>query len=222
MKKRFYTLGICIALFVGCSPGDPISSVLFVSPQLEGAEELQRLPKRLLGQYWSKRDSSQLSIYPDAIYSSKQYQWKVPVMELDSTCILIGDSIIRDKESKADLPVKRLGDTLYWTFDKADTLFKLDENHILKRYKAIWILNSRQEEGWLLTKLEKKNKQLTWSYIDSVEINQLKKLSDSYIDSVPFQFKISSTKFKEFISAQGFTDIDTFEFKSRLHKSYLK
>lgn len=222
MKKLFYTAGFCIALTVACSGDKAISNVVFASPQPEEAKEFLSFPKYLLGEYWLKRDSSQLSIYGKGIYLHHLYPVKVSVMDLDSTCILIGDSVIRDKESGTDSPVKRLGDTLYWTVEKTDTLFKFDENHVLKKHKNAWILNSRQEEGWLLTKLEKKNKQLTWSYIDSAEINQLKKLSDTYSDSVPFQFKISPPKFKEFISSHGFKDIDTFQFKAPVHKAFLK
>ncbi len=222
MKKLFYTAGICIVLTVACSDEKPISNVLFVSPQPEETREFLTFPKYLLGEYCSARDSSRISIHPKGIYLHNNYPGNVSVMDLDSTYILIGDSLIRDMKSRIDFPVKRQGDTLYWTGEQTDTLFKFDENHVLKRYKNTWILNSRQEDGWLLAKLEKKNKQLTWSYIDSTEINQLKNLSDTYVDSIPFQFKISPSKFKEFISSHGFKDIDTFQFKAPVHKAFLK
>ena len=221
MKKLFYTLGICMALSAACSRTKATSNIVFTSPQPEGERELREFPARLLGEYSSGQANQVLSIHRDGIFLHQNYPGKTHIKELDSTCVLIGDSLLREKGS-SDIPIRRVGDSLYFHLSYTDTLFKINADHILRKAKNYYILNSRQEEGWLVSRLEKKNKLLTWCYIDDKEAGLLKKLSDHYIDSVPYQFRISTSKFKEFIKSDGFKNADTFKLKSKPHQTFLR
>jgi hypothetical protein len=222
MKRLIYTTGICIALTVSCSGNKTNFDMLFISPQPEGAKELRQFPAHLLGNYESEKDNNIINIRSDGIFQNTSYEDKIAVEELDPKHVLIGDSLLK-RPGKADLPVRRLGDSLSLQFNGIDTLFFFDKNHIVRKFKKSYILNIRQESGWAISKLETtSNKLLMWSYLDDEEAEQLKKLSESHIDSVPYKFRISASKFKEFMKSNGFQKVDTFKLKDHPRKPFLR
>ncbi|SKB36240.1 hypothetical protein [Daejeonella lutea] len=220
MKKLFYTAGIFIALNSACSESQTPSAVIFANPQPEDGMVLRKFPISLLGEYISDKDSNSLVIQPEGIFRYVHYKKNAHVNQLDSGDVLIGDSVIRDTEWNLNFPVKRVGDTVYFELNTVDTLFLLSADHMLRKSRDTYILNRRQEKGWKVVKLEKKNKQLIWASVSENEADHLKKLSDNYIDSVPYEFHLSASKFREFLKADGFQDTDTFKAKSRRKKAY--
>ncbi len=221
MKKLFYTTGIYIALSFACSDSQSPSVIVFTNPQPEGAKELNAFPSQLLGEYGSDRNTNSLIIRPEGVFQNLYYKEKAHINELDSGAMLVGDSLIRDTKAEIDIPVRRSGDTLYMDFRTVDTLFLLNKKHILRKFRNVYILNTHQEKGWKVAKLEKKNKQLFWSSLDEKEADDLKTFSDTYIDSVPYQFHLSDSKFKEFLKSNGFTRTDTFRLKEQRRKASL-
>lgn len=214
MKKLFYAAGLCIALSFGCSDS-PDVSVLFAGPQPEDAGELEEFPAGIRGEYGAAGDSIMLTVAKQGIFRKIMYRSVSHVNELDSTDELIGDTVVRDRTSGISFPVTRSGDSLKLEMPVIDTLFLIDDKHVLRKFRSALFLNIQHEQGWRTERLEKKRNQLIWSRVNVNEAEKLKELSANYTDSIPFQFELSAVQFRKYLRGNAFQNADTFLVKSR-------
>ena len=139
------------------------------------------------------------------------YNFKVHPNELDSNEIIKGCYII-NLETKEKTLFKRINDSLEINVFFIDTIFNLNNEDILRKYKGYYFLNKKYADyGWEVQKLHlKKGKLFIGEIIMESEITQLKEISESYEDTIPtYNFTIEKKQFKGFITNDGFSSIDT-------------
>ncbi len=201
------SLFVILISMTACEP-----TVTFNEPQLVGTGNLSKFPKRLQGQYQSLADGSVLSIGDKLIIRVYDYDNKVHLNQLDSTSQLSGDTII-DLETNERTIIKHEGDSLIVHVHYTDTLFQLDYDNVVRKFKGYYFLNTRYDKAsWEVKKVQLARGELVISSISAKhELENLQEVTESPQDSVP-PYKFSSTKkqFKEFVKADGFSDSETF------------
>jgi hypothetical protein len=197
---------ILLSLF-GCEP-----PVTFNEPQPIDTNNLTIFPKRLQGEYVSLLDNSTLLINGKLIQRIYDYDYKFHLDQLDSTLMLSGDTIIEIKTNEKTL-IKRFSDTLINHVHYIDTIFQMNDDNVVKKFKGYYFLNTRYNAtGWEVKKLQLEKGQLIISAISAIsDIENLIEITETTNDTVP-PFKISATKrqFKMFIKNDGFADREVF------------
>jgi hypothetical protein len=195
---------IVISTLVACKR----SLVSFNESQPTNTESLPKIPERLKGNYFNPKDNSLLTISEILIRKTYDFDKKIHINELDSLDILSGNTIINSKTNEKTL-VKREGDSLIYHVHFSDTIFVLNQNNILKKYKGYYFLNTAfDENNWEVKKLKLANGKLTFGSINSIEeINSLEKITETPHDTIsPYKFKPTKKQFKKFIKNNGFND----------------
>jgi len=210
--KFFSAIVILISLF-SCNGGEP--PVTFNEPQPPDTDNLSKFPDRLQGQYLSLENNSTLVIGDKLIQRIIDYDIKIHTSELsqlDSNLRLSGDTIINLTTNTREV-VKRDGDSLVFNTNHVDTLFQMDYDNVVRKFKGYYFLNKRYDrEGWEVKKIElSKGKLVVSSISTKQDIDNLKKITESTQDTVaPYKFKTTKKEFKEFIKNEGFSDSETF------------
>jgi hypothetical protein len=210
--KSISTFAILVILF-GCG-GRKIEepSVTFVEPQPIKTDNLSKFPNRLKGQYYCPTDNSKLLIEDNLISKIYDYDQKVLVAQLDSSFKLSGDTIINLGTNEKTL-TKRVGDTLIVHTHYIDTVFRMNYDNVVRKFKGYYFLNKRYDEGsWEVKKADLSSGKLTIGSISSSqEIETLKSITESSKDTImPFKFVLSKKQFKDFIKRDGFSDSEIF------------
>jgi hypothetical protein len=204
--KLISTFIILISLF-SCEP-----PVTFNEPQPTGTDNLSKFPKRLQGQYLSLADNSTLSIDDKLIQRIYDYDYKVHPNQLDSTLRLLGDTIFDLKTNEKTI-IKREGDSLITHVHYIDTLFQINYDNIIRKFKGYYFLNTRYEKtSWEVKKIQLSEGQLLISNIfTKLDIDNLREITERPTDTVPpYKFTATKKQFKEFIKNDGFSDSETF------------
>ena len=207
--KRLKSISIFIILtsFFACEP-----PVTFNEPQPTDTDNLSKFPKRLQGQYFSLADNSTLSVSDKLIQRIYDYDYKVHLNQLDSTTRLSGDTII-DLTTNEKTIIKRDGDSLINHVHYIDTLFQMDYDNVVRKYKGYYFLNTRYDKtSWEVKKIQLAKGQLVISSISTIEdIETLKEITETATDTIPpYKFTATKKQFKEFIKNDGFSDSETF------------
>jgi len=192
---------------LGCEP-----PVTFEEPQPTNTANLSKFPKRLHGKYLSLNDSSMLLIDSKLILRIYDYNDKVHTNQLDSSLQLSGDTLI-NLETNEKTKIERKGDTLIHHIHYIDTLFYINIDNVVRKFKGYYFLNIRYGElGWSVKKMELVKGQLVVSIISAKEdIENLKEITESPTDTVPpFKFRATKKQFVEFIKNDGFSDSEIF------------
>lgn len=204
--KLISTFIILTALFA-CEP-----PVTFNEPQPTNTENLSKFPKRLHGQYFSLADNSTLSISDKLIQRTYDYDYKVHPNQLDSNSRLLDDTII-DLTTNEKTVVKRDGDSLITHIHYIDTLFQIDYDNVVRKFKGYYFLNTRYDKSsWEVKKIQLVKGQLLISSISTKEdIENLKEITETATDTIPpYRFTATKKQFKKFIKNDGFSDNETF------------
>ena len=140
-----------------------------------------------------------------------EFLYKIHPNQLDSNEIFQGDYII-NLNTNEKIPFKKVEDSLevYEVF--IDTIFNLNQEDILRKYKGYYFLNMKYNDfGWEVQKLYlKKGKLYVSQVLNESEITQLKELSESFEDTIPtYKFNIDKKQFKKFVKSEGFSSTDT-------------
>ena len=140
---RFFWIVVIFSLSIACD-----QTVQFEQPQPSGIPDLNQLPDRLLGTYFSQEDSSTLEVSNDLITICNRALIKISVLDIGEGVTLSGDTII-DESSGYKEPVKRYGDSIevrwpLWT----DTLYRSGDRYVLRKFKSRYFLNFRTAEGF--------------------------------------------------------------------------
>ncbi len=195
---------ICIA---GCD--GPV--VTFELPQPLGVNNEITFPKKLIGKYLSKSDSTIITISDSVITRGFNIRYVMCKNELDTMkeCILQKDTLY-NKRTQEKLFIVCIRDTLYTPFHLQDTLFRISEGGILKKDKGYYFLNMKYRSGWEVQKLELIKGKLNLSSISELsEIESLKELTDDSRDSL-LQFNPDKNQFRKFVKSKGFSKKEEF------------
>jgi hypothetical protein len=197
-------------LFFACEP-----PVTFKEPQPADAKNLTSFPRRLRGTYFSLADSGLIRIDARTIcllYDANSMQPN------DSDAIHIsvtGDTSIRYSVShnlqslSISLSEEEGSRRQYF----ADTIFVIDQDHLLRKWRGYYFLNTRyDQDSWQVRRLSLKKGELSIGEISQEEeIKSLKAIAESFQDTVaPYQFKLSKKQFKQYNKGQSFLSNETF------------
>ena len=217
MKRiKIITTIIILNSLVACAP-----PVTFNEPQPTNTNNLTEFPNRLQGQYLCIADSSILIIDAKTIQRIYDFDFKIHPSQIDSNSRLSGDTIINLTTNTKEI-VQRAGDSLVTHINYIDTLFQIDYDNVVRKFKGFYFLNKRQgfyflskrldKDSWEVKKIELSKGQLIVSSISSTEdIENLKAITESTQDTVaPYNFAATKKQFKEFVKSKGFTDSEKF------------
>ena len=131
-----------------------VPPVTFNEPQPTDTDNLSKFPKRLQGEYLKLADNSTLSIGDKLIQRTYDYDFKIHINELDSAEQLSGDTII-NLITKVKTLIKREGDSLITHIHYVDTLFQLDYDNVVRKFKGYYFLNKRYgKTSWEVKKIQ--------------------------------------------------------------------
>lgn len=166
--------GILIVLQVGCQP-----HIRFAEPQPKGKRDLKAIPKPYQGEYYRLSDSTLLFIKKDIIYREWNDSTRILKYEMKERF----DTIVeQDTEVEfspnSKLSIKIFGDSALVSFHIIDTVFILDENNVLRKYKGYLFLNYKKDKNsWKVELVKLKNGFLDFKELVSAsEIDTLKKV----------------------------------------------
>jgi len=125
---------LIISLLAACGEKEP--GVVFTEPQPKGIENLAEIPDKLQGEYMSVDNGSVLRIEEKFIQRTFDYEEKYLKNELDSNVRLVGDTVINITTNEKTLVIVK-GDTLVAHFHNVDTIFKLNYDNVVRKYKGI-------------------------------------------------------------------------------------
>ena len=198
---------IILTSLFACEP-----PVTFNEPQPTDTDNLSKFPNRLQGQYLSLADNSTLSIGDKLIQRIYDYDYKVHPNQLDSSARLSGDTIIDLKTNERTF-IKRDGDSLITHIHYVDTLFQINYDNVVRKFKGYYFLNTRYDkESWEVKKIQFAKGQIVISSISTkLDLENLKEITETPQDTVaPYKFTATRKQFKKFIRNDGFSDSETF------------
>jgi len=146
------------------------------------------------------------------IQKTYDFDYKIHHNQLDSTTQLLGNTLINIKTKKRDL-IKRDGDSLLIHIHTIDTLFLIDHNNIVRKFKGYYFLNMRYNKtSWSVEKMQlSKGKLMISSIATNQDINNLKKITENDQDTIiNYNFTVTKRQFKKFVKNDGFRNSETF------------
>jgi hypothetical protein len=210
MKKIKFILVTTILISLFACKQKPIAT--FSEPQPANTENLSKFPKRLQGQYLSVEDNSILSIDDKLIQRIYDFDYKIHPNQLDSTERLVGDTVI-NLETNEKTIIKRNGDSLVVNFHHVDTLFQMDYDNVVRKFKGYYFLNTRYgKQSWGVEKMQLSKRQLVISNISvEADIEKLKEITETLQDTIlPYKFSATKKQFKNFVKNEGCSDSEIF------------
>ena len=150
MKHQYFiALMILLSSIFACEP-----PVTFKEPQPLDIENLTGFPKRLQGEYISLSDNSTLIITDKLIQRIYDFDEKIHKSQIDSNYIIKGDTIINFTYNGRGV-IKREGDSVIIHVHDIDTMFQMDYDNVVRKFKGYYFLNKRYEkESWEVKKLQ--------------------------------------------------------------------
>jgi hypothetical protein len=206
-RLSFVLTFIVLTGLYSCEP-----PVTFTEPQPVHTDNLSKFPKRLKGQYLSLADKSILVITDKLIQRVHDFDYKVHKSQLDSNLRLVGDTIVNATTNEKQY-VKRELDSLIYHVYFVDTLFTLNYDNVLRKFKGYYFINTRYDkESWEVKKINISRGQLTISSISTkLDLENLKEITESANDTIsPYQFTTTKRQFRKFVRNDGFSDIEIF------------
>lgn len=204
--KIIFALSILTSL-VACE-----TPVTFTEPQPPETDNLSSFPGRLKGVYLNLSDSSTLSINDKLIQRTYDFDYKIHLNQLDSTVRLLGDTLINLETNEREI-IKRDGDSLKIHIHNIDTIFQMDFDNVVRKFKGYYFLNTRYDKtSWAVEKMKLSKGQLIISSISTKEdIENLKEITETTQDTLTnYNFTATKRQFKEFVKNDGFSDSEIF------------
>ncbi len=206
VNLKFTSTVIFLISLISCE-----SPVTFSEPQPTGTRNISKLPNRFQGQYLNPYDSSVLTINDNLIQIVYDINRKMDSIELDavklSSNAIYNLAIIENGLIKCD------DDSFLVRFNYIDTLFQMNNDYVIRKYKDYYFLNKRLvNKGWEVKKIELYKDELVVSDLSSqLDIDYLKKNMIMLPDTIKTHlFSASKSQFKEFVMNGGFTTRNTF------------
>jgi len=189
-----------------------VSEISFKEAQPENINGLSRFPNRLLGNYSNEDKSKELSILPSIIIQTVRYDSKIHTNEIGNELTISGDTLI-DNQTKEKYRFRKDGDSLVVNVAFRDTMFALDQNHILKKFKGHYFLNTQVEpKFWEVIKMDLSKGKLSLAGIyDDQQIKNLEKITETKSDTIAnANFKPTKKQFKKFLKSNGFEENEVY------------
>ena len=180
MKTLIWIPVVLLGLLIsGC-----VSQVTFDTPQPAGELPIPNFPTTLLGEYFSTDSVSVLTISDSAIVRFYDYDLKCHKDTLPEATMLHEDTLlIADYDGYITKQKITFTPDSYFVYHEhiIDTLFKISEYAMLKKYKGHYFLNDMvqtdsNKTAWGLRELSITNGILTITFIDNQE--EMKKLKE--------------------------------------------
>lgn len=166
----------------------------FEEPQPPGKNDLNQLPRKLQGTYFSNSDSTFLTITETQIIEWVDIVTNSIIdsldIEIDSTLITeqTSDSV-RIIDGKYNLAFKFFSAdsvTVYYSY--RDTIFNISNEHLLRRFKGHYFLNYRRTDNdWKVRRLTIDKNELTFSKVripdDISELREITEVQEIKSDS---------------------------------------
>jgi len=202
------SLFLVVFLFVAASCG-PVAT--FREPQPAGVDYLSAFPSRFQGKYLSKDKASYLQISDNCLVRTYDFDLKLRKDSLPEQYSLKQDSVY-DKHSGKTEKVLIAGDSLLMHLFESDTIFCISDEQVLKKFKGYLFMNSLVDKSsWKVQKLELSKGVLVLAGIATgLEIDKLRKLTDTPGDTTLFNFSLSKKQFRKFLKNDGFRNEETF------------
>lgn len=194
-------------------------SVKFEEPQPPEKKDLNQIPRRLRGTYFSTSDSIFLTINKTQIIEWVDIETRTLIdsldIEIDSTKISeqTPDSI-QISEGMYNLNFKFLsGDSVIVYYSYRDTLFEISHEHLLRRFKGHYFLNYRRTENdWRIRRLTLDKDELSFSRVripeDITQLNEITEVEEIKSDSgkvVGYKLKPTRKELKQLMK-HSFSD----------------
>lgn len=207
-----FLTGLFITL-LGCGRGRLSEEVVtFQEPQPIETENLRDFPNRLRGRYLEITDSSILVIGEKLIQRIYDFDQKLAFSELDSNSKISGDTLI-DLRNNKRIAIKVVGDSVITHIHFVDTVFEMNYDNVVRKYKGHYFLNKRVDKAaWNVRMLDFSKGELMISAITQKEsIDNLKEITESKQDTViPYRISASRKQFKDFVDNNGFSTVEFF------------
>ena len=185
--------------------------VQFTEPQPKDVVPLDAFPRRIQGKYLSSEDSSSLQITSNALIRTYDFNQKLHLSQLDSNKQIIGDSLYDLRTNTGQL-IQIEGDSIVMHVYESDTLFAIDTENVLKKFKGYYFVSIKvSSDNWEVKELEFSHGKLTLSGISPKEdLEHLKAITETTQDTVPYIFSPTRQQFKKFVREEGFRDSEVF------------
>lgn len=205
-KQMFFSLSMAALFMFACEP-----PVVFDKPQPADVAAIGGFPKRIQGKYVSSTDSSFLQITGSSLIRIYDFYQKIHVTQLDSNQQIIGDTLFDLKTNRGQL-IQFEGDSIVEHINETDTIFTIDKLNILKKFKGYYFANiNAAPNTWQVKELEFSHGKLIFSSINKKgDLEQLKQITESSSDTMPYVFSPTRNEFKKFIRNNGFRDNEEF------------
>lgn len=202
LKSIVVSLLICIA-FNACD--EPVK---FSEPQPAGKSDLNRFPNRLKGVFKSVNDDYIIEIKDQLIVMKSSNEVTIPKAEVDTSheLVLKGDLLI-DSGNDISFKVNIINDTLRGIVNQNDTIFKLDSDNVLRKYRGHYFANTKFAQGsyGVMMITYERGGHLTLSHIEKDEIENLKAVTETEEPSdtsctTDYRFTPTKKEFRKFVN----------------------
>lgn len=179
--------------------------VLFTQPQPVETSSLDHFPKRWQGEYLLLDDSSRLVIGQGTMIAMNEWDVRRSVPDLDSTEILIGDTLLTFGQGQS-IPVFVRNDSVFGTIRLIDTLFTISEQQIVKRMAGSLIINrAHGSAGWEVSRMSLSSGKLRIAEIkDPGSLSALNEVLELPGDTISTALDVSRRQFRGVLSSGGF------------------
>ena len=127
----------------------------FDEPQPPGGKTVDHFPAMLQGDYADKEQASILNINGTTITRYFDFDLRMHKDSLDEDLVLKGDSLIDITSGEVYLIVRDSDYVQHHYRSDTDTLFYIDKDHLVKKFKGHYFLNSSEGPGaWSVQKTE--------------------------------------------------------------------
>jgi hypothetical protein len=209
MLFKYSLISIVLIGLLACETR-PVAT--FTEPQPAQVGSLSKFPKRLQGRYMSLENKTILTIGDELMQRIYSFDSTFHINQLDSTSRLSGDTLI-DLKTNEKIAIRKDGDSLRYHDQYIDTLFRLNQDHVLKKFKGYYFLNTQYDtENWGVKKVQlSKGKLIVGTISSESDLEKLKAITESQQDTIaPYRFKATKKQFKQFVKNEGFSDDETF------------
>jgi hypothetical protein len=205
-KKVYFFLNLASIVLFACQ-----APVTFKEPQPKDVASLGGFPQRMQGKYLSSEDNTLLRVTSNSMIRIYDFDQKLHLSQLDSNLQIIGDTLF-DLRTNTGQVISVEGDSLTMHIHEQDTLFKIDDLNVLKKFKGYYFMNIYvPTDTWKVQELEFSQGRLILSSINpKKDLAQLKVLTESTQDTAPYIFSPTRKQFKQFVRNEGFRDREVF------------